>query len=127
MAGDRHEALNIYSAAIAGPTKSPVVSGTPSHVREEIAAEERCRRLLIEKSRLPAVGHVWHIKIAHSLAAEIDHLAVRKYARWSVGRIVKRDEARGLAMSDFCHRSRREPLVHGPTFIGLIMTEGNLL
>ena len=75
--------------------------------------------------RLPAVGHVRRVKVAHSLAAEIDHLAVRKYARWSVSHIVKRDEASRLAMNDFCRRSCREPLVHGPTFIGLIMTEHN--
>src|SRR4029453_4541664 len=69
---------------------------------------------------------VRRVDVAHPLAGtEVDGLAVRELARLAVRHVVQRHHAAGAAVRDLSVRSNREPFVHGPAFVGLIMAKGN--
>ena len=113
-----------FSAATAGPRMSPSVSGRGiAHVGEQVAAEERARRLLVHQPRVPAVRHVRGVEAPHAPAAEVDHLAVGERARRAGGLVVEPDGAADGAVGDGGGGGGVEPLAERAALVGLDVAE----
>jgi hypothetical protein len=92
---------------------------------EEIAAEKRGGRLLVEHLRLPAMGYVRRRNQPDPPASQIQDLAVVQDMRRAVGEVVDRDVAAETAVDHPRLRSRRQPLVHRSAFVGLDVAEAD--
>src|ERR1019366_4938370 len=64
-----------------------------SEVGKEIPAEQRARRLLVEHTGLPSMGHMGSIDVPDSLVPEVEYLAVGKGTGRAVSEVVEGDHA----------------------------------
>ena len=97
--------------------------GTVTRVLPDVAAQQGVRRLLVQHPRFPVVRDVPSVEVPHSLAAEIDHLAVGKLSGWPIGHVVDRDEAAGDAVRDLGVRRGGQPFVHRTALVRFDVTE----
>ena len=58
-------------------------------VGKQITTKKCLGRLLKKDPRFPVVRNVRRIDVPNLLATEINHLAVRQLARWSIAQVVK--------------------------------------
>ena len=114
---------NIISAATAGSTMSSLVSAGGADLAEQVAAQQRARRLLEQHLCLPSVGDVRRRDLAQTLAADVDHLAFGERAGRAVAEIVQRHVAAECAVGHLALRRCSEPHVHRTAFVGLDVSE----
>ena len=128
MPGLRQEYLKMSSAAIAGPTTSPVGKRRAiAELREQIAAHQRAGRFLEEHAGVPAVRRVRRV--------DDSGRACRRRGRSPRRRASARGVRSAKSLSDTMQPVRPcaavrlgrggKPLVHRAAFVGLEMAEGD--
>ena len=90
---------------------------------EEIAGEQRARRLVEPEPALPVVRHVRHGQEAQPVVTRAEHLTVGHRARRPVGEAVQRDHAGELSVHHLRLRCGGRQLVHGAALVGLHAAE----
>ncbi len=115
---------NMSSAWSAGVEQVTVRQrGAVADLREQIAAEQRPGRLLVEDVRVPPVWHVRRVDVADPLAAEIEHRLGAQGLGHPIGKIVHRHHATDRAVCNLRLRRDGEELVHCPALVGFEMAE----
>jgi hypothetical protein len=71
----------------AGPTMSLSMRRGIAEMGEQIAAEQRLRRLLENYACIPAMGDMWRVDIAQALAADIDDFSICQDGQRAIGDI----------------------------------------
>ena len=93
-------------------------------MKEQIATEERARRLFEDQAGVPGMRNVRSIEMTHDLAPEIQHLLVGERARRTQRAVIEP----GVAADDSVRRSRlrpgSEPLVERAALVRLRVAEG---
>ena len=96
-----------------------------AHLGEQVTAQQRSRRLLVEDPGLPGVGHVGCGEVAEALPAEVEHVAVGEGPRRPVGEVVHRHHAAEGAEGHLGSGCGRQPLVQAAALVGLDVTEAD--
>jgi hypothetical protein len=92
-------------------------------VGEQVAGEQRGRRLVEPQAALPVVGHVRRRHEPQPVGAEVEDLAVAERVRRPVGQVAERQHARQTAVDHLGAGGVGQQQVHGPALVGLDVGE----
>jgi hypothetical protein len=127
VAGFRLDAWNMSSAAIAGPTTSLSVRGTPSPRWVNKSPQSRMPvGLFIEDAGFASMWDMRCVQVANaSVPAEVYRFTIGQHARCAIRHIIQRYHAADLPMHDLGVRCYSEPFIHRATLVGLVVAEGD--
>ncbi len=90
---------------------------------EEVAAEQGAGCLVVEVAGFPAVRQVWGVDPPESVSADVEHVIVGEWSRFSVGDVADGDHAAGGAGHGGGVGGGGEPLVERAALVGLDVTD----
>jgi hypothetical protein len=85
---------------------------------EEVAAEERRRRLLEHDARLPRTGNVRGVDPAYAQATEVEDLSILEWAWRARSHVGEAEKASRPSVRRLRVRGEREPVAEGAVLVG---------